>query len=709
MSWTAHLQSLSPISGPESRVPLYRVMASNQYGEGVIVKQTQCNSEDEALQLEEQGRLPHCHPHPNICECLGWTQEPIPGSTGYYSYTFWQPVSESLYDDLSRRIAGETWSFYTEGELWRMYGQLLTALSYLQECNIAHRDIQPANIMKDWQGNLLLFDFIHAKEINPQSPSVRTLLGTKPYMAPALRKACIERRSQQVFRLSHDVYKSDVYSLGMVLLHLSLLELPVRLTSLQNLQQLIDTTLDELTQRDSEPYSERWVGVLRRMLRVEEDNRPDFKLLQSSPSYDDEYLQASPGRSLLGDPLCVSLKCGLDGVRVSPHNADEAACVLTIQAEWKRRCAMDLVCVVDESGSVDERTLEFVKTALFTLLEKLGEQDRFSLVGFSDTAERKCPLVRCDASGKRKISAHINLLRTRDLTNLTAGFSLGIKILQERNYQNQASILLLFTDEQSNVGDSPSPACQRALTKSGLDRFTVSCFGLGDTVNFKLLEELANLSGGKYCRLTSVEQIEKAVAGGWPSVVARDLRVKLNVLNSSVQCEITKVYSQTGTTELYFPSLSMNERIDQVFLVRPRRVTLISPQRCPTIKAELVYTDNEGVSSSKLVLLDVKFVRWGVAFPRETEVYQKWHRARINECLQQVGILMSDKLIKQAEDCVQKEIDLMEKEYSGDEKVGDILRELRRVKAGLSQSETSNSASSQEGTARTGLPSGAED
>jgi len=70
---------------------------------------------------------------------------------------------------------------------------------------------------------------------------------------------------------------------------------------------------------------------------------------------------------------------------------------------------------------------------------------------------------------------------------------------------------------------------------------------------------------------------------------------------------------------------------------------------------------------------------------------------------------MSDKLIKQAEDCVQKEIDLMEKEYSGDEKVGDILGELRRVKAGLSQSETSNSASSQEGTARTGLPSGAED
>ena len=674
MAWSALLQFEKPIYDSKSNTCLYRVNTSNKYGVGVIVKQIQCASAAEAQKTEEQGRIPHCHPHPHICECLGWEQEPIPGSSGYYVYTFWPPMSESLHDDLSRRVAGETWTFYTEDELWRIYRQLLGGFSYLQECNIVHRDIKLKTILKDLEGNWRIFDFRCTREINPNSPTAETLLGTKPYVAPALRKACIEYKNKPVIGILHDVYRSDVYSLGLVLLHLSLLELPVNLTQLLKLQQLIDTILDELTNR----YSEQWVDVLKRMLKVEEDQRPDFKLLQSTSTYDDECLQSSS--TLLGEPLQFSLKCGLESVRVSQQHVDEVPCMLTVQAGGERSYALDLVCVVDQSGSVDESTLEFVKSALLALLKKLSDQDRFSLVCFSDTAERKCPLVRCNADGKKRISAHINILQTQDLTNMTAGFKLGIKILQERKYRNRASTLLLFTDEQSNVGDSPSRTCQQALADSELERFTVNCFALGENMNFPLLEEIASLSGGKYCRLTSADQIANVVAGSLHSMVARDLRVKWEALESKVQCEVSKVYSQTRISEFSLPSISTNERIDLIFLVKPRYGILKSPERCPTIQAELIYTDNEDVSSSKLAILDIKFVKWGnVPSQQDTEIYLKRHRAQGTECLQEAERLLNEGMLEQAKEYVRGAIDVIQEQYASDEEVAAILSQLRQV------------------------------
>lgn len=670
MSWSALLQSLLPIYGPVNNICLYRVVTSNEYGIGVIVKQTACDSATEAQQVEDQSRIPHCPPHPSLPECLGSTHEPIPGGAGYYAYTFWPPMSESLHDDLKRRIVGEAWTFYTEDELWKVYWQLLEVFSYLQECNIAHRDIKPASIMKDAEGNWRLYDFQSAKEIDSSNPSDQTLPG-KPYMSPALRKACIDHKS-----IIHDQFKSDVYSLGVVLLHLSLLEVPEFLTYLINLQQNIDTALDKL----KATRSEQWVAVLKRMLTVDENSRPDFRLLLSSSSFDDEYLQGS--LTLLAQPLELSVKCGLESVRVSAQHVDEVACVLTVSAV-SRTCALDLVCVVDQSGSVDEGTFDLVKMALLSLLEKLSDQDRLSLVCFSDNAEKKCPLVRCDVVGKKKISAHIKILQTQDLTNMTAGFLLGIKVLKERKYKNQACTLLLFTDDQPNVGDSPSPTCQQALTGSGLEPFTLNCFALGEHLTFPLLEELARYSGGNYCRLTSVDQLEQAV-NKWPSVVARDLRVTWKGLEGVVQCEIIKVYSSTGTSDFSLPSISTNERIDRIFIVKPRYGLLPTSGRCPAVQADLAYTDNEGIHSSRSVVLDIKFVKWGSIPPQQdAEVYLKLHRAKGTEFLQEAERLENEGLFKQAEEYVQGAIEAMETQYAEDEEVVAILKQLRQVRDDL--------------------------
>ena len=172
--------------------------------------------------------------------------------------------------------------FYTENELITILKKLLNALYFLQyKLHIAHRDLKPQNILIFPNNIFKLSDFGEAKIIsnninlnNNNKKQLNTLRGTELYMAPILYKGC----KLDLDDVSHEPFKSDVYSLGVCFVYAATLNYKV-------LYEVRDCERNEEIKYVLEKYlkfkySDEFISCVWKMLEVDEGNRMDFVMLK---------------------------------------------------------------------------------------------------------------------------------------------------------------------------------------------------------------------------------------------------------------------------------------------------------------------------------------------------------------------------------------------------------------------------------------------
>ncbi|CAG9323055.1 unnamed protein product [Blepharisma stoltei] len=170
---------------------------------------------------------------------------------------------------IKRKETGNPWS---EAELLSNFGYLLNAFAYLENSHYAHRDIKPKNIFVADDGSMKVGDFgCSIQSLQHQFMAEATISGSPIYLSPILREAWISYHQGQNLsgKIAHNVYKSDVYSLGLTFLYMVSFKEPMDLATLQHLELKLKSRLKQVKYK-----SIRW--LLRRMLKLKEKERPNF-------------------------------------------------------------------------------------------------------------------------------------------------------------------------------------------------------------------------------------------------------------------------------------------------------------------------------------------------------------------------------------------------------------------------------------------------
>lgn len=196
-----------------------------------------------------------------------------------------------------------------------------------------------------------------------------------------------------------------------------------------------------------------------------------------------------------------------------------------------QRPGVDLICVIDVSGSMSGEKIELVKKSMVYLLEILTENDRLCIVTFESFAERLCPLLRVSPKNIATLEKHIHSLSGRGGTNIDSGMELALQTLQDKKYKNNVESIFLLSDGIDGGADQKVERNinQRIdLLKSSA--FSVHTFGYGSDHDPKLMKNIANVRDGNFFYIDKLETLDEAFAnclGGLFSVIAEEVIITI--------------------------------------------------------------------------------------------------------------------------------------------------------------------------------------
>lgn len=312
----------------------------------------------------------------------------------------------------------------------------------------------------------------------------------------------------------------------------------------------------------------------------------------------EEYLNYHTHRiALPTDPAAVRLSLTWGNPEIS---AADSLAVLQIGIATGRlpsltqRPPLNVSLVVDCSGSMQQDgRLEKVKSALLHFGRALGPQDHVALVAYSSEAQVVLP---AQLAKRELFEQAVNGLTPDGSTNLCSGMLLGYKQVMRFHEAGGSSRVILLTDGLVNTGETDLEkivAASAAYTRQGVE---ISTIGVGNDVNFALLQQLARSSRGHNHFIgANPEDLRKTFDQELESLLGFVGKVPVLSLNYPPSLELTGLLGYSPQLSPGHLELALNtlpQGLTQVVLVK-FRVRRESKSTLPVL-AELRYTDQQG-------------------------------------------------------------------------------------------------------------------
>jgi Ca-activated chloride channel family protein len=276
-----------------------------------------------------------------------------------------------------------------------------------------------------------------------------------------------------------------------------------------------------------------------------------------------EGLDQKPALILRATPSCQTLAC------LGEEQAFYVLVEVMPAPEIKgKRPPLNLCLVLDQSTSMQGERLQRAKDAASYIIDRLSEDDIFSLVAFSDKAETVLPgRQRPD---KARAKSVVSAIGSRGGTEILQGLEAGFDEIEKSRLLDSINHLILLTDGQT-YGDEEG--CLKQAEIASQRHISITTLGLGADWNDELLDQIAARSGGTSAYIdspTKIMEVFRDKIRSLRSVLARELVLTLR-LGKEVKLKevfrvspyITKLEEQGGV----FPLGMLESYQGHVFLV----------------------------------------------------------------------------------------------------------------------------------------------
>lgn len=197
------------------------------------------------------------------------------------------------------------------------------------------------------------------------------------------------------------------------------------------------------------------------------------------------------------DPSPIAVTGALGSAFVKSNASQEMVARIAVTASPRTTSArppVNLVLLVDTSGSMEGRAIADARAASLALLDTLSPRDRLAVVTFDSKAEVLLPSTKLEDADTKELRAKIGAMKARGTTDMASGLRLALNEVEKSLEKDGVNRIVLLGDGVPN-DDAQIASLVAEATLRGV---SITTMGLGTDYDETLMGRIAQQSGGKF-------------------------------------------------------------------------------------------------------------------------------------------------------------------------------------------------------------------